>query len=239
METSQDNGIFKNLPSNEKKERITYFPKMYYRMENGLLYIHTEITLGKYQDQLLHLEKKLETDVYCELVSKELHDSYVEYVLLYDTIANRITINEVRAENGKLRLMKNVWWEYEKLPHMLIVDGTGGGKTYFILTIIETLLRCDLMMHVLDSKNADLADISAVMPEVYYKKEDITACIDRFYNNMMERSETMKLMENYKTGENYAYLGLLPHFLIFDEYVAFMEMLMTKENVAVLNKPYH
>ncbi len=194
METSRDNGIFKNLPSNEKKERITYFPKMYYRME---------------------------------------------YVLLYDTIANRITINEVRAENGKLRLMKNVWWEYEKLPHMLIVDGTGGGKTYFILTIIETLLRCDSMMHVLDSKNADLADISAVMPEVYYKKEDITACIDRFYNNMMERSETMKLMENYKTGKNYAYLGLPPHFLIFDEYVAFMEMLMTKENVAVLNKPYH
>jgi len=236
VETSQDNGIFKNLPSNEKKERITYFPKMYYRMENGLLYIHTEITLGKYQDQLLHLEKKLETDVYCELVSKELHDSYVEYVLLYDTIANRITINEVRAENGKLRLMKNVWWEYEKLPHMLIVDGTGGGKTYFILTIIETLLRCDSMMHVLDSKNADLADISAVMPEVYYKKEDITACIDRFYNNMMERSETMKLMENYKTGKNYAYLGLPPHFLIFDEYVAFMEMLMTKENVAVPNK---
>ena len=71
VETSQDNGIFKNLPSNEKKERITYFPKMYYRME---------------------------------------------YVLLYDTIANRITINEVRAENGKLRLMKNVWWEYDNSP---------------------------------------------------------------------------------------------------------------------------
>ena len=46
----------------------------------------------------------------------------------------------------------------------------------------------------------------------------------------------MKLMENYKTGENYAYLGLAPHFLIFDEYVAFMEMLTTKENAAVLNK---
>ena len=47
----------------------------------------------------------------------------------------------------------------------------------------------------------------------------------------MARSEAMKLMENYKTGENYAYLGLAPHFLIFDEYVAFMEMLTTKENV--------
>ena len=218
VETSQDNGIFKDLPSNGKKERITYFPKMYYRMENGLLYIQTEITLGKYQDQLLHLEKKLETGLYCELVSKELHDSYVEYVLLYDTIANRITINEVLAEDGKLRLMKNVWWKYDKLPHMLIAGGTGGGKTYFILTIIETLLRCDLVMYVLEPKNADLAGLATVMPEVCYKKEDITACIDRFYNGMMERSETMKLMENYKTGENYAYLGLPPHFLIFDEY---------------------
>ncbi|ETJ26701.1 Ftsk/spoiiie family protein, partial [human gut metagenome] len=37
-------------------------------------------------------------------------------------------------------------------------------------------------------------------------------------------------------GKNYAYLGLPAHFLIFDEYVAFMEMLGTKENTAVMNK---
>ena len=235
-ETTQDSGFFKDLPATSKKEKITYFPKLYYRMDNGLLYIRTEITLGKYQDQLLHLEKKLETGLYCELVSKELKDSYVEYVLLYDTIANRITIDEVQAENGSLRLMKNVWWEYDKLPHMLIAGGTGGGKTYFILTIIEALLRCNAVMYVLDPKNADLADLSVAMPEVYYKKEDITACIDRFYDSMMARSEAMKLMENYKTGENYAYLGLTPHFLIFDEYVAFLEMLTTKEYSAVLYK---
>ena len=152
------------------------------------------------------------------------------------TIANRITIDEVQAKHGSLRLMKNVWWEYDKLPHMLIAGGTGGGKTYFILTVIEAMLKSNAVMYVLDLKNADLADLSAVMPEVYYKKEDITACIDRFYDGMMERSENMKVMKNYKTGENYAYLGLAPHFLIFDEYVAFMEMLTTKENAAVLNK---
>ncbi len=235
-ETIKDSGFFKDMSATSKKEKIIYFPKMYYRMEHGLLHIRTEITLGKYQDQLLHLEKKLETGLYCELVSKELKDSYVEYVLLYDTIANRITIDEVQAEHGSLRLMKNIWWEYDKLPHMLIAGGTGGGKTYFILTMIEALLKCNAVMYVLDPKNADLADLSAVMPEVYYKKEDITTCIDRFYDGMMARSEAMKLMENYKTGENYAYLGLAPHFLIFDEYVAFMEMLTTKENAAVLNK---
>lgn len=88
-ETTQDRGFFKDLPATSKKENIIYFPKMYYCMEHGLLHIRTEITLGKYQNQLLHLEKKLETGLYCELVSKELKDSYVEYILLYDTIANR------------------------------------------------------------------------------------------------------------------------------------------------------
>ena len=236
VEQVQADGFFKDLSSSRSKEKITCFPKVYYQLKNGLIHIRAEITLGKYQEQLLNLEKKLESGLYCELTGKELKDSYVEYTLLYDTIAGRISIEDVQAKDGRLRLMKNVWWEYDKLPHMLIAGGTGGGKTYFILTLIEALLRTNAVLSVLDPKNADLADLQAVMPDVYYKKEDMLACIDRFYEEMMKRSEDMKLMENYRTGENYAYLGLPANFLIFDEYVAFMEMLGTKENAAVLNK---
>ncbi|HBF2841307.1 TPA: DNA translocase FtsK [Clostridioides difficile] len=190
-ESIKDSGFFKDLNSNKQKEKIVYFPKMYYELKDGLIYIKVEITLGKYQDQLLTLEKKLESGLYCE---------------------------------------------FDKLPHMLIAGGTGGGKTYFILTIIEALLRTDSILYVLDPKNADLADLKTVMPNVYYKKDDMISCINNFYDEMMKRSETMKSMSNYKTGENYAYLGLSANFLIFDEYVAFMEMLGTKENAAVLNK---
>ena len=235
-ESIKDSGFFKDLNFNKQKEKIVYFPKMYYELKDGLIYIKIEITLGKYQDQLLNLEKKLESGLYCELISKELKDSYIEYVLLYDTIANRISIDEVKVSNGSLKLMKSVYWEFDKLPHMLIAGGTGGGKTYFILTIIEALLRTDSILYVLDPKNADLADLKTVMPNVYYKKDDMISCINNFYDEMMKRSETMKSMTNYKTGENYAYLGLSANFLIFDEYVAFMEMLGTKENAAVLNK---
>ena len=211
-EQKKEDAFFKDLSSSRSKETITYFPKIYYRMKQGLLHIRVEITLGKYQEQLLNLEKKLESGLYCELTDKELKDSYVEYTLLYDTIANRISIEDVQAKDGRLRLME------------------------IILTLIEALLRTNAVLFVLDPKNADLADLQAVMPDVYYKKEDMLACIDRFYEEMMKRSEDMKLMENYRTGENYAYLGLPAHFLIFDEYVAFMEMLGTKENAAVLNK---
>jgi len=229
-------GFFKDIPSSKAKGKISHFPKMYYRYEKGMIHIQVEITLGKYQEPLLNLEKKLESGLYCELVSKELHDSYVEYVLFYDMIANRISIDDVIAQNGSLKLMKSMDWEYDQLPHMLIAGGTGGGKTYFILTLIEALLKTNAKLYILDPKNADLADLNTVMPDVYYKKEDMMASINQFYEAMMARSEEMKQMEGYKTGENYAYLGLAPHFLIFDEYVAFMEMLASKESTAVLIK---
>ena len=235
-ETTQDSGFFKDLPATSKKEKITYFPKLYYRMDNGLLYIRTEITLGKYQDQLLRLEDKLESGLYCELTDKTLHDGYIEYTLLYDMIANRITIDEVRAENGCLRLMKNLVWEYDALPHALIAGGTGGGKTYFLLTLIEALLHTNAVLYILDPKNSDLADLGTVMPNVYHTKEEMIDCVNAFYEGMVQRSEEMKRHPNYKTGENYAYLGLPPCFLIFDEYVAFFEMLGTKESVSLLSQ---
>ena len=211
-DTVQDSGFFTDLQS-RSREKIVWFPKIYYQMEKGLLHIRCEITLGKYQDQLLRLEDKLESGLYCELTDKTLHDGYIEYTLLYDMIANRITIDEVRAENGCLKLMKNLVWEYDALPHALIAGGTGGGKTYFLLTLIEALLHTNAVLYILDPKNADLADLGTVMGNVYHTKEEMIDCVNAFYEGMVQRSEEMKQHPNYKTGENYAYLGLHPAFL--------------------------
>ena len=151
-ENTKDSSFFTDLQS-RSREKIVWFPKIYYQMDNGLLHILCEITMGKYQEQLLSLEDKLESGLYCELTDKTLHDGYIEYTLLYDMIANRISIDEVIAENGGLRLMKNLVWEYDSLPHALICGGTGGGKTYFLLTIIEALLRTNADLYILDPKN--------------------------------------------------------------------------------------
>ncbi|EGO2812702.1 DUF87 domain-containing protein [Enterococcus faecalis] len=234
-EQVQSDSFFKDLGSSKAKEKIRYFPKVYYRLKDGLIHIQVEITMGKYQDQLLRLENKLETGLYCELTDKILKDSYIEYILLYDTINSRITINDVQAQNGQLKLMDNVWWSYDSLPHMLIAGGTGGGKTYFILTIIEALLQTNATIYVLDPKNADLADLETVMPNVYCKKEDMIDCLNQFYDEMMLQNETMKLMDGYKTGKNYAYLNLPAHFLVFDEYTSFIEMI-GRDSIEVMSK---
>ena len=59
-ESTQDSGFFKDLPATTKKEKITYFPKVYYRMEHGLLYIRTEITLGEMSRAAFTLGKETE-----------------------------------------------------------------------------------------------------------------------------------------------------------------------------------
>ena len=102
-------------------------------------------------------------------------------------------------------------------------------------TVSYTHLRTNADLYILDPKNADLADLGTVMGNVYHTKDDMIDCVNAFYEGMVTRSEEMKLNPNYRTGENYAYLGLAPQFLIFDEYVAFVEMLTTKESTALLS----
>ena len=233
-ENVQNDGFFKDIKSSRTKEKITSFPKMYYQFKHNVIYITVRIDMGKYQDQLLRLEEKLETGLFCECTMKELKESYVEYTFLYNMLENRISIADIECKDGKLKLMKNLWWNYDGMPHMLCVGGTGGGKTYFILTLIETLLKTNAEIFILDPKRSDLADLSVILPNVYYQKEDMIACLNEFYEGMMRRTEEMKQMPNYKTGKNYAYVGLPAHFLVFDEYVAFVEMLDHKERENVL-----
>ena len=76
-DTVQDSGFFTDLQG-RSREKIVWFPKIYYQMEKGLLHIRCEITLGKYQDQLLRLEDKLESGLYCELTEELFLEANVD-----------------------------------------------------------------------------------------------------------------------------------------------------------------
>ena len=46
-----------------------------------------------------------------------------------------------------------LYYLYSNITHALIAGGTGGGKTYFLLTLIEALLHTDAVLYILDPKN--------------------------------------------------------------------------------------
>ncbi|MBT2159481.1 hypothetical protein KK449_17515 [Clostridioides difficile] len=87
----------------------------------------------------------MESGLYCELTDKTLHDGYIEYTLLYDMIANRITIDEVRAENGCLRLMKILCGNMtHSLTPLSLVELVAVKHT--LLTLIEALLHTNAVL---------------------------------------------------------------------------------------------
>lgn len=222
----------KDLKSSAKgKKNIMYFPRMYYRKRQGEIHVTVKIDMGKYQKELLHLEKKIETGLDCEIVRADYWHKWMHYVFVCEVVKKQIQIEKIekQEEAGKLQLMEHIFWDYDKYPHALIVGGTGSGKTTLLLAMIEGLAATGASLSVIDAKNADLAGMKAVLPEVYAEEADIKACISGFYAEMKNRMEEMQLQEDYAPGKNYRAYGMCAHFLIFDEYVSFMEMLPKKE----------
>ena len=216
-----------------RMERITYFPALYYRRKGRYIYVTVKISMGKYQEALLHLEEKLETGLSCELIEKDVRDIWVRYTFLNDVEKNRLSIDDVTAQDGRMKLMRHIVWEYDSMPHMLVAGGTGGGKTYFLMTLIEKLAGIGARLFVIDPKRSALSCLNRVLPEVWSEKDDILDCTVRFYEAMEARYTAMQEHPGYRPGMNYAKLGFEPCFLIFDEYVAFMTMLSKKENETV------
>lgn len=222
-----------------RRRAITYFPKLYYRRKKDVIEVWVKISMGRYQDQLLHLESKIETGLNCELIASVYIDTWQHYTFLCAVEENRIQIGDIREKGGEIAFMKHIAWDYDSHPHALIVGGTGSGKTSFVLSLIEILLERKAKLFIVDAKNADLAGLERTLPDVYYEKEKIKECVERFYEAMMNRMTEIKQRSDYAPGKNYAKFGLSPNFLIFDEYVAFMEMLPKKEwedTISVLKK---
>ena len=231
--TEQKNSFFKDL-GQRKKEKVDYFPKVWYKLKKDNIYIIVAVTMGKFQEHFLNLEKRIESGLFCELVSKTVDDPYINYTFSRDLSKLRIDIDDVVISNNSIELMKGFVWNYNEYPHALIAGDTGSGKTYFLLTLIKIFLSAGAKLYLLDPKNTAVADLSKILNDVYYQQEDIIGCLDKFYKKMLVRSREMREMPNYKMGMNYSDLGLKPHFLIFDEYVAFVDSLDKKIREIVL-----
>lgn len=221
-EKKQDS-FFKDIKQN--RDVITWFPKMYYKKCNRTIFVVVGLTLGRYQEQYKTLEKKLESGLDCELIVKEVKNGQVTYELVHDLTKDRIPIEEVVIKKSQMQLMKSLRWNFDKQPHMLIAGGTGSGKSYFLLALVEALTKAGAVLNICDPKKADLADLGEILPNVYVTKEEIALCVEEFHANMLDRMDIIKDRKDYRTGKNYAYYGLPAHFLIFDEYVAFSMMI--------------
>lgn len=226
-----DNDFVMRKKVNDGKETCK-FPPVYYKETQDV----DEFTFrigNKFHDKFLSIGKSLEEIYMADLMETERTPQHVTYKLLTDTISKRLNFTDVTVKDGVIKLMSGVEWDFDELPHMLITGGTGGGKTYFIYTLIAVLGKIG-RVHVADPKKSDLSDLGdfpAFEGLVFSEKDDIFSMLKKSVDLMDQRFKYMKDHPKHKMGKNYRYYDMAPEFFVIDEWGAFVSTLSMKEEI--------
>lgn len=232
-----DNNMVTSKEEKIKRE-IIYFPRCYIKVKGNKLFFTIQLDGSKFHQSGSYekLSGVLEQRFDANLADVYEKNSFLTYTFDSNLKANRISIDDVTVKGSKIKLMKNAVWDVEKVPHALVVGGTGGGKSYLLMVLIEAFAKMGADIRIADPKNADLSDYSKVLKNVSVDKEDINNMIKTVVEDMEKRYEYVKTLPNYSAGHSYEYYGLKPIFLIVDEYVAFLSNFSKKgDRDSVLN----
>lgn len=234
----ESNGLYekKERKSNERTTEKMLFPKVYYRNTKEILYLTVPTDGMKWHDRFQKIAKTFEEMYLADFIDEQKEMGLTTYALMVDVRSKRIGIEDCVVTNGQVKLMEGVVWDYAEVPHMLIVGGTGGGKTYLILTLIHALVKVGTV-DICDPKEADLKDLENIPlfhRRVFYGTKWITRCLKNAVDEMNRRYVYMKLLPNYTTGKNFAFYDIPPYFVIVDEWAAFFTTLNYKEQDEIL-----
>ncbi|EAF2801441.1 cell division protein FtsK [Listeria monocytogenes] len=234
----ESNGLYEKKTRKTESRTIEtiHFPKVYYKNTKEYLFLTVPTDGMKWHDRFIKVAKTFEEMYLADFIDEQRVMGATTYTFMTDVRSKRIMIQDCLAFNGKIKLMEGVYWNYAEVPHMLITGGTGGGKTYLLLTLIQALVKVGTV-DICDPKEADLKDLQDLplfRGHVFYGTNRITRCLKDAVKEMNCRYVYMKLLPTYKTGENFAYYNIPPYFIIIDEWAAFFGLLSYKEQEEIL-----
>lgn len=77
------------------KEKIVYFPKIYYQYSKGIINLRFPLDLQQYQDRFLKMKEALEHAFYADCIGVVEERGYVLYKMLYDPSKRRKDVSEI------------------------------------------------------------------------------------------------------------------------------------------------
>ncbi|MFY0999485.1 FtsK/SpoIIIE domain-containing protein [Streptococcus sp. AD045-1] len=199
-------------------------PKVYLKQSHYEIQVSFILEGNKFQDRFLNLGSTLEVMFNGDFRDKSFDNCFVKYKIAINRIDSRISIDQVEVKGSKIRLMKDVYWDYVKDSHLLVGGGTGGGKTVTLMSIIYALLKVGYI-DICDPKNSDLASLKKLPVfhgRVYSSKEDIIHCFRENVEFMKKRYEVLTSFPDYRPGTFYTQYNLKPKFILVDEWAALM-----------------
>lgn len=133
---------------------------------DGNSYLHIQIyTKGNhYTKKAQNLDAELMSLVKKELTNKLIFAEYTEYIF-YLSNNKRYSMNEellnLNSNRNELSFNYFLSWNFYREPHLLVVGGTGSGKTYFLQELILKAYKKKMIINIIDPKKADLYQIGA------------------------------------------------------------------------------
>lgn len=228
----KENGYtyIKKIKTNSGTRDKIVFPVVYMKQNRYDLEIAFKMAGNKFQDKFKKIGSDLETTFFMDFMEVQDDIKFKTYKMAYSAFLNRIKVTDVNYSDKGIQLMKNLYWNPIDDPHLLVVGGTGGGKTVLLRTLIRALAK-EGVVDIGDPKQADfvtMAEQRAFEGRISYNAEDIVAMIERGVDIMFARYAYIrqKRAENGdKDMKKYYEYGLEPYFLVCDEYNALCAML--------------
>ena len=200
----------------------TSLPKVYLKRDRFSVTVTFQLQGSRFQERFISLEKSLEIMFDGDFMNKQFTKGYVSYTIAIDQFSGRLSIFDVKMTDKGIRLMKGVYWDFDKHPHLLIGGGTGGGKTILIMVLVWILAQIGYV-EILDPKRSDfvgLKNIPVFKGRVFWEKEDMLNCLKEAEQEMDRRFDYMTSQSDYQAGKKYFAYGLKPRFIIIDELAA-------------------
>ncbi|MDM5460560.1 FtsK/SpoIIIE domain-containing protein [Bacillus cereus] len=210
---------------NPKREKIVFNSAYFlYKITDDELIVRAWKKADKFSDKANSYDTLLSALFGLPLYKKFDDIQYCDYVFELVPDKRIVVKNNTPITGGfEIQLTSKVKWRIGQPPHVLIVGGTGSGKTYLVNTIILDYLRKGAELFVADPKSADLAMIGRIVDREHTATtENEIAKLLREANEEMERRYREWFADRNSFGKTWKDISdAKPFVVVFDEYAAF------------------
>ncbi|MEW9575625.1 FtsK/SpoIIIE domain-containing protein [Bacillus toyonensis] len=221
-----------NENGNPKREKVVFNSAYFlYKITDDELIVRAWKKADKFSDKASSYDTLLSALFGLPLYKKFDDIQYCDYV--FELVPDkRIVVknNNPITEGFEIQLTSKVKWKIGQPPHVLIVGGTGSGKTYLVNTILLDYLRKGAELFIADPKSADLATIGRIVNREHTATtENEIAKLLREASEEMERRYRELFADKASFGKTWKdFPGVKPLVVVIDEYAAFTAVSSSK-----------
>jgi hypothetical protein len=205
----------------ERVVEVVEFPGVEIRMDEVNYYLRFRMLPGQRAKDWEARVDAFAQALGATLVKSKIDKGIVEVVLQYRAIESSVVpLNESGARKIQLGMGSGgpVYWEFDGLPHMLVVGVAGAGKSTFLRCILAQMGK-DWTVRIVDGKQVEFAGLARLGFDVVYEKDDFLRYVDEAYDEMNRRYALMR----QKGVNEYTEAGLKPYVLLVDEFISLVE----------------